>query len=370
MRKLIAAFVLLGTLVLAVGASDPVDLTKLTKQDLKEDFEYFARELPKKHKNAFHNISKADYDSMVAKLAADLPSLTYYEVFVRMLQITAKIGDGHTYVHLPATFKRYPLVLYWYGRDLRVTRATADYKDAIATRVIAINGMPIDEVQKRVLSVCSQAENEWANMSNSPGYLLTPEVLNTLGIALDTEKTTFTFQKDDGKQFSREIIASSVPALTGKFIGAAKEEPISRLKPTEPFAFTYFPEHKTMYVNFRTYENLADNSKKMLEALDSSGAKKLVIDLRYNGGGDYFKGRGLIAGILKRTEINQKGHLYVLIGRRTFSAAMVNATDFRKSTNALLVGEPIGERPNSYSENDEMTLPHSKVVVSYSTRYY
>ena len=34
------------------------------------------------------------------------------------------------------------------------------------------------------------------------------------------------------------------------------------------------------------------------------------------------------------------------------------------------MGEPIGERPNSYSENDEMTLPNSKLVLSYSTRYY
>jgi hypothetical protein len=49
---------------------------------------------------------------------------------------------------------------------------------------------------------------------------------------------------------------------------------------------------------------------------------------------------------------------------------MVNAIDFRKETNAILVGEPIGERPNSYSENDEMTLPNSRLVVSYSTRYY
>src|SRR5262245_41222124 len=49
---------------------------------------------------------------------------------------------------------------------------------------------------------------------------------------------------------------------------------------------------------------------------------------------------------------------------------MVNAIDFRKETNAILVGEPIGERPNSYSANDEMTLPNSRLVVSYSTRYY
>src|SRR6185436_11458074 len=62
--------------------------------------------------------------------------------------------------------------------------------------------------------------------------------------------------------------------------------------------------------------------------------------------------------------------LFVIVGRRTFSAALANAVDFRKETHAILVGEPIGERPNSYSENDEMTLPNSKLVVSYSTRYY
>lgn len=77
-----------------------------------------------------------------------------------------------------------------------------------------------------------------------------------------------------------------------------------------------------------------------------------------------------IEPIKRRPAINQKGRLFVVVGRATFSAAMVNAIDFRKETNAILVGEPIGERPNSYSENDEMTLPHSRLVVSYSTRYY
>jgi hypothetical protein len=72
----------------------------------------------------------------------------------------------------------------------------------------------------------------------------------------------------------------------------------------------------------------------------------------------------------RRPALNQKGRLFVVIGRQTFSAAMANAIDFRKQTNAILVGEPIGERPNSYSENDEMTLPNSRLVVSYSTKYY
>jgi hypothetical protein len=49
---------------------------------------------------------------------------------------------------------------------------------------------------------------------------------------------------------------------------------------------------------------------------------------------------------------------------------MTNAIDFRKETNAILVGEPAGEKPNSYQENDEMKLPNSGLVVSYSTKYY
>jgi hypothetical protein len=40
----------------------------------------------------------------------------------------------------------------------------------------------------------------------------------------------------------------------------------------------------------------------------------------------------------------------VIIGGRTFSAAMTNAIDFRKETKAILVGEPAGERPNGYQE--------------------
>ena len=49
---------------------------------------------------------------------------------------------------------------------------------------------------------------------------------------------------------------------------------------------------------------------------------------------------------------------------------MKNAIDFRTVAHATLVGETIGEKPNSYSENDEMTLPHTRLLVSYSTKYY
>ena len=101
-----------------------------------------------------------------------------------------------------------------------------------------------------------------------------------------------------------------------------------------------------MYVSFRGYDSLGENTRKLFQLIHSNPTKRLVIDIRQNGGGDFFEGRRhLIQPLKKQPALNQKGRLFVIIGRQTFSAAMVNAIDFRKETNAILVGEPIGERP-------------------------
>ena len=108
----------------------------------------------------------------------------------------------------------------------------------------------------------------------------------------------------------------------------------------------------------------------LLKNIDSSQPKRLVVDFRLNTGGDFFKGRALLSELKKKAVFRNLKSVYVIIGRATQSAAMVNAIDFRKEMNALLVGEPTGGRPNGYSENDEMRLPNSQIEVSYSTRLY
>ena len=91
-----------------------------------------------------------------------------------------------------------------------------------------------------------------------------------------------------------------------------------------------------MYVSFRRYDDLDDTARELFQVMDREPPKRLVIDLRQNGGGDFFEGRKhLVNPVKSRPALNQKGRLFVIIGRRTFSAAMVNAIDFRKETNAI-----------------------------------
>jgi len=99
--------------------------------------------------------------------------------------------------------------------------------------------------------------------------------------------------------------------------------------------------------------------------------EKVVADLRQNGGGDYTLGQKLVIDPIRNlAEINRKGHLFVLIGPNTFSAGMANASQFRNETAGMLVGEPIGEKPNSFQEAREMRLPNSHLIARYSTQEY
>ena len=362
-------------------AQKAATLPALTKEQWREDLRYFAAELPKRHKNLYHATTREQFERAVAELDAAIPSLQAHQIIVRMQQLAATVGDGHTGVHLPPYFKRYPLALYWFGNELRVIAAAEEYQKALGARVVKIGAMGIDEVQTRVRSCLPSAENEneWYVLGTSPAFIVMAEVLHALGVVSELERAAFTFADEQGKQFTLEISPVEVPIVGGvpalRLLPAAKVQPLYRQKPGERFWFTYLPDWQTVYVSFRGlksgYQALAEDGRKLFQFIDSNPTKRLVIDLRQNGGGDFFVGRKhLIQPLKKYPALNQRGSLFVIIGRATFSAAMVNAIDFRKETNATLVGEPIGERPNSYSENDEMTLPNSRLVVSYSTRYY
>jgi hypothetical protein len=68
--------------------------------------------------------------------------------------------------------------------------------------------------------------------------------------------------------------------------------------------------------------------------------------------------------------VNQRGKLFVIIGRRTFSAAQNAATLFERHTEAIFVGEPTGSNPNFIGEGITLTLPYSKVIASVSDLYW
>ena len=106
------------------------------------------------------------------------------------------------------------------------------------------------------------------------------------------------------------------------------------------------------------------------EAVEQPAIEALVLDLRHNGGGDTFTNVPLLEGIIRCNKLQNRGSLFLIIGRRTFSAAQNTTSDLERRTQAILVGEPTGSNPNFIGESIAIPLPHSGWVVSLSDLWW
>jgi len=346
--------------------------TALTREQWRQDIKYLAKELPRRHKNAFHTVSKDQFERAVAAFDTAIPSLAEHEILVGLRRIVAMIGDAHTELAPPQNFHRYPLTLYRFGDDLRVVRTTSNYKRALGARVVGIGSLGIAEATAKVDTLIPR-ENDQFVRYNDVSFLPLAEVLQALGIVPDLRQAQWTFENADGERFSLQLEAVPQNARVD-WLSTLKAVPLNRERLNELMWFKPLTDSQTVYLNLKVYPD-AGTFKRVAEdfwkQVDGSQPKRLVIDVRQSNGGDIMKFRTyLLKEIQKRPVFHRQGSLYVIIGRGTVSAAMMNVVELRKELKAILVGEPTGSRPNGYSENDEMTLPNSRLQVSYSTRYY
>jgi hypothetical protein len=135
--------------------------------------------------------------------------------------------------------------------------------------------------------------------------------------------------------------------------------------------FEHLPERRAVYFAFNRVrddpaEPIAAFARRLEAFIANHDVDKLVIDMRWNNGGGAHLMTPLIASLLRSEKINRRGHLFVIIGRRVYSAAQVGAAMIERFTEAVFVGEPTGSSPNFIGEDDAFVLPYSKMKVNIS----
>jgi hypothetical protein len=98
--------------------------------------------------------------------------------------------------------------------------------------------------------------------------------------------------------------------------------------------------------------------------------KHAVVDLRLNQGGNFFN-TILFSQALPRI-LPPDGKIFVLVGRATFSAALVTAAMLKANggERAALIGETMGDADRFWSEGGNKTLPHSQIEIRYSDGFH
>src|SRR3990172_6951025 len=121
-------------------------------QQWRQDLQFLAKRLPEVHANAFHKISRTEFESAVQSLNDRIPSLTSEQIIVELMRIVAMIGDGHTSLSPlfdPSIgFHYYPLRLYLFRDGLYVEKADPENEDVVGARLVAIGETPVEEAWK------------------------------------------------------------------------------------------------------------------------------------------------------------------------------------------------------------------------------
>lgn len=346
----------------------PPQRLDLTAEQWSEDLNELTRILTREHGSPFHRVSREVFDAEVARVRANLPHLTGPGVATAFRRLSMMIGDGHTGVSLLRGSPRYPVLTFWFADGLRVVETTPEYKRLLGATLTAIDDVPLKTIASRLRSYSPLGESDWSWRADLPFLINRPELLQSVGLARNGS-SVWTFRAANGRAERITLLAEEF--LKSRRVQLGGQLPQWERRPDEQFWTEFWPERQTLYVNFRGYDELAGNSAALETELDAKRPRRLVIDMRDNSGGDYTKGRELLLPVItQRPWINRRDALFVLVGRHTFSAAMTNAADFKSRTNATLVGEPIGENPNSWQEPRRFYLPNSGLVVNVSTRWY
>lgn len=366
----LAAVGVAGVLVaLWIGQSQKPENLQLSSQQWREDLRFLARELPKRHANAFHFTPREGFEKAVADLDSQLEHADADTAWVGLQRIVSLVGDAHTYLQTPQdSASDLPIDIVRFGEDYRIVSVDPEVQNALGARVVKVGDVPIARAAELCKGLFSRDENPTSSDSFVNNTLTSGGTLHGLGITSDRNLVRYTLVDDAGREFTLDAHSSASDASP---VRAFKEAPLYMQNPDQPFACKYLADARALYCNVRAISDLRKPATDMLRVIHETNPDKLVIDLRQNRGGDYTVGeKYLIHPVSELQSINKKGHLFVLIGTDTFSAAMNNAAQFRTQTAALLVGQEIGEKPNSYQEGRGMTLPNSHLTVRYSTRFY
>lgn len=387
-EKKILCFLLLIIIIISC-CNKNIDNSKLQNAQWNDDINLLVDTLVKNHPNLYDNITKDDFYKRVDDIKKDIPKLSDAEIRLRLKQIVASIGDAHTLIFSKTDLRIcsdyqenvYPIILNWFGNELRVTEVTNKYNKILGKKLIKINKVPIQNVMEKVNTLISYENNQWAKQNNKY-FIRLPEVLRYLEIA-DEHKSVWSFQDDNGNIIELSILPDKLMRDEMiKIEDSINVIPIKMQRSKDDFYgfwYKYIHKDRILYFQYNSCfdktngkdDSLPDFKKfksKLVDTINNCDVDKLVIDMRENEGGFQLVLKSFIRELPKIKKLQGKGRIFVIVGKRTFSAAVLNCLDIKNCTPAIFVGEETGGRGNDIDgSSTSISLPNSKLIVHYST---
>jgi hypothetical protein len=356
----------------------------------RQDLDYFSKLIALDR--SFTPAARAEANRRVATLEKLSAPLDRPHFRVALMQINALADNGHSKTGYDdaANPKELPVRVAIFSDGLYVMRATDENAALLGGRVVSVDGKPIDEVMAR-LETLRGGTPQWRK-AYAAFYLFMQDMLYGVDVAHDMAHSTWTVISPSGATVTRTLTAYTTPAsepyvyvkrwlssepLKDMTQGWRAYQPDRQLPITlrdfdSDFRRLRLPGSCTMLIQLKSNDD--DGKQKIADFIAATQADmqahkpcNLIFDQRYNDGGNYIKTYSF--GKTLPDLVAPGGRIYMLTGPSTFSAG-ISTTAFVKQAGGervTILGEPVGDRLQFFSEGGRGCLPNYKLCVAYET---
>jgi hypothetical protein len=326
-------------------------------------------------------------EERLGALATRVGQLQDYEIAAELARIAALSRNAHTRAYLLRNrgyWRRYPIRIWKFADGWRVVAAQGAGEALIGRKIVAVGGKPMARAEAAVRPLFA-GNDRWAGYMAS--YSLTgPEALRASGLA---PSDTVAFDVDDER--GRGSVALQPMPFTPR---NAPEEAWWFLSPAHPATqgWTHVLGGQplplalsgaassyrlldcnagVLYFQFNRAqdgegETLAAFGERLIMKVTAQTPAKLIVDLRFNTGGDATKAHQFLKLLTAMTWTRERGRVIAIVGPNTFSAGITHAVWLKQETAATFVGTEPGDELDTWAEGGNVDLPNSKLRMHYS----
>ncbi|WP_209346784.1 hypothetical protein [Pontixanthobacter sp. CEM42] len=390
---LMKQFIRFNPMVTAAASSEPADKAEAQQQD----FEYLAQILD--YDRSFAPPARVTFTQRLETLRQESSALSDAQFFMATHELMAIADNAHTSSDTVSAFRQFNrsgLDFYNFADGMYVVRAHRSHEGLLGRKLVSIDGNDTESV---LASLAKYSGGPIARRNLISLYFVrSPDLLHAAELASSPTSVTYVLEGPNGQQ-SEHMLEALPSAAETEF---AYRHPYHTLRPDPltdedgdwvrvlggeetPVPITFrddgdlvlsTPLGDGRYIRVNYLQEYPDQpvETELLEALQevpNGGFPFIVVDLRWNPGGDL----GHAIPFAKRIgeTVAANGKVYVITGPQTFSAAIVTAALIKQYApqQTMIIGEPMGDRPQFWAERGQpFILPNSGYYIGYATGFH
>jgi hypothetical protein len=362
----------------------------LSRTAVIDDLTYF-RDVWAPKERAFTPETRIKFNAFVSDEIANARPMSRSGLALIFARGQAYTGNAHSATNYgEGLFHTLPISFWIFADGPVVTRTEPGYRDLLGARIKSIGGVAFAGAARRIGQFISG--NDQRKRYLAPALLTQLEPLEAAGLA-SNGKSVFDFVLSSGRTRRVTLTPASGPdtlansstwiaalaPLAGKdnwahVIDAVHTRPPYLGDPNE-LAMDRVGDGSVVYIrstDISDANSVLPKAYNIMDQLVKPGQRPhdAIVDLRFNDGGNFFNVIDFSKELAELIPPN--GRIYVITGRTTLSAAIVFTALLKAEAKgrATIVGEPVGDNLEWWSEGNTLTAPNSKLPLDYTTGYH